>query len=137
MAVASLQHARGRMVEIPPLRFAPSAAQADQYVDGGDLFVVVRYRLEVKHLGVDFTCANDWPFNEVFVSNVAAVDRANGDVHYYVSVSKNFRYAAIVPRTTKDKWYVVEKLVKNTGNVERNYACPLDLVSFECLEDSK
>jgi hypothetical protein len=131
--VAQLQHAKGRTVEIPKLRFAPTAAENEDYVDGGDLVVVVRHRIEVKHLGVNFTCAEDWPFIEVFVSNVAAVDRANGDVLAYVSVSADYRCAAIVAGNTRSNWYVVEARARNTGNVEKFYACPLSLVSFESL----
>jgi hypothetical protein len=129
--VARMQYAKGRTVEIPRMQFAPTAAQADDYVDAGDLIIVQRHRIEVKHLSINFTCAADWPFNEVFVSNVAAVDRANNDVLAYVSVSQDMRHIAIVERSTRSHWYVVQKPVSNTGNVERNYACPLVLVDFE------
>jgi hypothetical protein len=128
--VAQLQHAKGRTIEIPRTRFAPSAADAEDYVDGGDLIVVMRRRIEVKHLGVNFSSLDDWPFSQVFVSNVAAVDRAD-DVLAYVSVSHDFGCAAIVSHQTRRHWYVVEAFAKNTGNVERYYACPLELATFE------
>jgi len=130
--VAQMQHAKGRVVEIPKTSFAPTAAEAQHHVDGGDLFVVRRHRIEVKHLGINFTGHADWPFREVFVSNVAAVDRAT-DVLAYVSVSHDFACAVIIPHETRPHWYVVETFVKNTGNMERNYACPLELVVFEAI----
>jgi hypothetical protein len=136
-AVAQMQHAKGRTVEIPALRRAPTAAEHEHYIDGGDLFVMVRHRIEVKWLRVNFTGADDWPFREVFVSNVASVDRANGEVAAYVSVSRDLHHVAIVERSTKPHWYVVEKLVSNTGNLERNYACPLREVIFEPLQEEK
>lgn len=130
--VARLQHERGRTVEIAPLRFAPTAADAKDYLDGGDLFVVRRNRIEVKHLGVSFTGRDDWPHPHVFVSNEAKVERSP-DVFAYVSVSKDLGCIAIIDHATRPDWYVVEGLVRNTGNIERNYACPLRLVTFETI----
>lgn len=133
-AVAKMQMMKGRTVEIPPVKFAPTAADAERFVDAGDLFITVRRRVEVKHLGVNFTGAEDWPFNgEILVSNVAAVDRANGDVFAYVSVSNDLRCAAIVEGSTREFWYPVEKTAKNTGNLERYYACPISFVKFEVM----
>lgn len=126
LVVAGMQIAKGRTVEIPGIRLAQSAAEAEYYVDGGDLFVLVRHRFEVKHLGKNFSCADDWPHPHVFVSNVA-----NGEVIAYVSVSHDLKHAAIIERATRPIWYVVDGLCRNTGNVERNYACPIDHVIFE------
>jgi hypothetical protein len=141
-AVAMHQHARGRMVEVPPLQYAPTAADHELFADDGDLFVIyrrpenpeVRQRLDVKHLRVNFTSAEDFPFPELFISNVASVDRANGSTVAYFIVSNDCEYAAIVPRTTRDKWYVTEKVARNTGNVERNYTCALGVPTFVKLE---
>ena len=136
-AVAFFQHQRGRKVEIPPLQFAPDASQHELFVDEGDLYVWVsgkRLRFEIKHLGVNFTGADDWPFKEAFVSNVAAVDRAGADVQFYVSVSNDMRFAAIISGRTRDRWYTTTALARNTGNDEQYYACPIELVIFERLE---
>jgi hypothetical protein len=134
--VAQKQYAQGRDVEIPGLHIAPSADEAEAYVDGGDLMVVVRHRIEVKHLSINFTGAADWPFRDgVFVSNEAAVNRANGGVYAYVSVSQDFRYCAIIGRRTRPTWRIKECRVNNTGNIERNYICPLEGVVFEKLDN--
>jgi hypothetical protein len=132
-AVAQMQHARGRTVEIPKIRFAPTAAEADDYVDGGDLMIVARFRIEVKHRSINFTGADDWPHPNVFVSNAAAVERGDNDVLYYVTVSSDCRNIAVISRKTRPHWHIVEKVASNTGNRERFYACPLDLVTFEAL----
>ncbi|MES2695096.1 MAG: hypothetical protein V4773_16605 [Verrucomicrobiota bacterium] len=135
-AVALAQHLKGRAVEIPPLAFAPDAREHSRYVDGGDLYVTVgesRLRFEVKHLGVEFTCRSDWPFREVFVSNAAAVERAEGSAKFYVSVNKSITHAAVISDRTSGEWYIREARARNTGNFERYYACPLELVSFERL----
>src|SRR5262245_28182909 len=96
-AVARDQLAKGRTVEIPPIRMAPSAAEAADFVDEGDLSVVIKHRLEVKGLKtIKFTGADDYPYAAVMFSNVATVDRARGSVMAYVVVSADLRYAAIV-----------------------------------------
>ncbi len=130
-AVASMYQRLGIPVMLPATHRAPSAEEAADYFDEGDLFVL--RRMEVKGLGINFTCRADWPFREAFVSNVAAVDRAGDEVCAYISVSKDKRYCAIIPHSSRPHWYVVEKRVSNTGNIERNYACPLDHVQFRNL----
>jgi len=133
LAVARNQHRKGRTVEIPPLHFAPTAAVHEKYSDGGDLYVVTRRRIEVKHLGVNFTGPFDWPFKEVLVSSAASVERAKGSVLYYVSVSNDLSCACIIPGDTSERWYKVEKLNSVTGNVEKFYACPIACAQFEEL----
>jgi len=128
--IAQMQHAKGHTVEIPKTRFAPTAAEADQYLDDGDL-IVDGERIEIKHRDIDFTSRADWPYRDMFVSNVAAVERAGDEVTAYMVVSKDYSHVATIPRSTKDYWYTVEVLAKNTGNVERNYSCPIDYVVFE------
>lgn len=133
-AVALNQHRKGRTVEIGAIRYAPSADQAERYVDDGDITIVTRSIIEVKHLGVTFTSAADWPFKEVFVSNVAAVDRRRGSVIAYVSVSSDLRHVCVVHKNTSAHWYVTERRASNTGNVERFYACPVAYATFESME---
>lgn len=131
--VARWLHRRGKEISIPAIRFAPTAEQADAYLDGGDIYVVRRSRVEVKHLGVNFTCAADWPFGEVFVSNKASVDRGIHEIQAWVSVSKDMRFGAIVTPDTREHWYLKNVTAKNTGNVEVYYVCPLEYVAFRCI----
>ena len=137
-AVAWYQHRKGRRVEIPPLRFAPDASQHQEYVDEGDLYVWLgeqREQIEVKGLTINFTGLEDYPYKMLMVGNVASVDRA-GDVLCRVAVSQDMTHAAIAHRHTRPDWQVVTGLVKNTGNVESNYGCPLRLVQFVKLRDA-
>jgi hypothetical protein len=125
---------QGYWVTIPPLREAPTAAEHRNYRDNGDVFAWEeggpRLRIEVKTLGVTFTGRRDWPYREVFVASVDSVRRAIGDVFAWVSVSDDLGAAAIVEERTSDEWYIRTCPVSNTGNVESNFACPLDLVKF-------
>jgi hypothetical protein len=128
--VAQWLHAKGKTVELPHLRVAPTAAEADSYVDSGDIVLVERKRVEVKHLGVAFDSAETWPFREVFVSNKAAVDRSFHEVAAWISVSSDLQALAIVTAGTREHWYLKNVHAKNTGNVEQFYVCPLDRVEF-------
>lgn len=132
-AVALNQHKKGRTVEIPPVRYAPTAGDAEGFVDEGDLVIVTRSIIEVKQIRHSFTGRADWPFKEALVSNKAAVDRRINSVAAYVTVGGNLSHACVIPRSTRPHWHVVEKLASNTGNVEKFYACPLDKVRFETL----
>jgi len=134
--VAKWRHDKGDIVEIPPLRVAPRAADHEMYTDDGDFAVIIRQRWEAKKLGYKFTGRHDWPFEYMYVSSVTSVDRAfmAGGVEAYVMVSQDWRAIATIPGRTRAHWFQVAKRSKVTGNIERNYACPLDHVIFEMLE---
>jgi hypothetical protein len=131
--VARWQHELGRTVEVPPLRVAPTAAEHENYIDDGDLFAFERHRIEVKHLDTDFSCAEDWPYQHFFVGRTASVDRAH-DAKIFALVSRDLRYRAVVNiKETRPKWYPIEAVAHNTGNRERYYCCPIELVKFEAF----
>jgi hypothetical protein len=130
--------ARGHWIEIPSTEEAPTAADHPDYIDKGDLFAWKagfgrKLRIEVKTLGITFSGKGDWPFSEVFVSSVASVDRSLEEVHAWVSVSHDLAAAVIVKQTTWETWTIKTGLVSNTGNVESNYACPLEEAKFISL----
>ena len=132
-----LNDRHGYTVELPPIKGAPTAAEHRLYADKGDVFAWKagpRLRIEVKTLNVTFSCRADWPFREVFVSSVATVFRAFEETYAWVNVSQDLRAAVIVEGSTWESWYVVTKLVSNTGNVESNFAAPLDKVTFISLD---
>lgn len=133
-AVARWLHVSGRSVEIPTTQFAPTAADADSFVDGGDLFIVEKKRVEVKRIGKSFASAADWPFREVFVSNKAAVERSADQVSAWITVSADLAAVAIVPSSSRPHWFIREALAKNTGNREAFYCCPIDRVEFRALK---
>lgn len=134
MSVAAWLNRAGRTIEIPAIRYAPTAADATMFYDEGDIVVLDRKIIQVKGISRDFTSAADWPFHEYFVSNQAAVDRMQGRVAAYVTVSNDKRHAAIVESSTKGNWYLKDVRASNTGNVERFYVSPLSCVVFRSLE---
>lgn len=134
-AVGRWLHDNGRTIEIPPVSFAPTAADHADFVDYGDIIEIGgagRRVVQVKQIKRDFRSAEDWPFREVFVSNVGSVERL-ADVAAYVTLSHDMKAAAIVRGETKPHWYVTEKLARNTGNREKFYACPTRFAEFRLL----
>lgn len=130
-------HEQGRWIEIPPRREAPTAADAWEYADNGDLFVLdgagSRKEINVKGLSAVFTGPYDWPFkDEVFVSGRDDIDR-RPDTVAYVFLSLNRCYAGIIDaEKTRHTWYVTEKPNGLTGgNICAYYACPKAVVTWK------
>ncbi len=129
-AVAQHLCRKGSLIEIPPLRFAPTAADAEHYRDEGDLFLVTRKRIEVKGLSINFTGRDDWPFAYVFVTSKTVAEREGRPVAAYISISADLKHAVVIKGSTSGLWFSVDKSNRNTGNVERYLACPLSHVEF-------
>jgi hypothetical protein len=130
----------GRSVYIPAIRICPPDGDPADYFDNGDLFVndgeKGRLKLEVKHRQkLNFTNRFDYPFKDVFVSNINTVDRNWGTVEAYIVVNSEMTHAIIIPSHTKDKWFVREVLASNTQKLERYYVCPLNIVSFRQISE--
>jgi hypothetical protein len=120
-------------VEIRALRAAPTAADAPDYVDNGDIFATKdgrRTRHEVHHYSGKFTGAEDYPYQHLLVGSKAAVDRANGTVASWIILDEDYENAAIVFFKTHDYWYEVDIHARNTGNIEKKYACPKELAAW-------
>jgi len=131
-------HRQFYSVEIPAFRIAPSVEEHAEYLDDGDVFAFVhssvRHRYEVRRLKVCFTSRLNWPFGDrIFVDRKDKVDRANGGVVAYVTVSNDYRALAVIPRNSSKHWRVVE--VDNTlqKRTEESYSCPLEHAYFELL----
>lgn len=133
-------HSSGRSVYIPAMRICPPGGTPSDYSDEGDLFVddeeKGRLKIEVKHRHtLTFTSRFDYPYKDVFVSNINTVDRNWGTVEAYIIVNDDMTHAVIIPCHTKDKWVVREVLASNTQNLEKYYVCPLNLVSFRKISE--
>jgi hypothetical protein len=141
-AVALWFFHRGYSVHIPKVDYASDASQFEDYVDDGDLYVTKvhgnRQRIEVKgKKGLNFTGSHDWPkgFNGMFMSNVAAYERADPKPDAYFIVSADLRYAAILHAKTKPFWTIRSVLCSNTGNYEDIYSAPVEKAVFIKLGD--
>ena len=94
----------GYETDIPELRIAPTASQAKDYADHGDMFVTdcarqLAWRYEVKGLSTKFTCAADWPHTQVCVDRRHCVDKVESDCEsprFYDYVNKARTHVAIL-----------------------------------------
>lgn len=139
--VAEWLHSFGYYVAIPPMHLHGEGENPMDYVDSGDLFITredkPRQRIEVKGLNTTFTDAMDWPYEDPFVSNKAAVDRANGDVEAYISLSADMNHVIIIRADTKEHWYVHKTIPRTTGRPEEFYVCPIEHVIFKDITRKK
>lgn len=122
--VARYLHNKGFTVEISGLKKAPTASQHKQFVDDGDIYIIKngqRERVEVKGISKQFTGEDDYPFDQIMISSENTVNRIKDKVSYWVIVSSDKNYMAIINGSTHNQWRVIERKTSNTGNVERNY----------------
>lgn len=102
----------------------------DKFTDGGDLIINGRDVVEVKHrYKIPFTCADDWPFADMIVSNVEPTDR-KADTFMWVIVNKDMTYGARIMATSKPHW---RKRYMWCGNFKRHewkYVVGLEHVKF-------
>lgn len=126
---------KGRKAWMSRTTIYPAGGDPLAFTDDGDLTVLDPargpLRVEVKHLPqIAFTGPQDWPFREIFISSVGAVDRFPEAATAYITVNGPITHAAIVLGDSKQHWYVVDKHARNSGRVERFYAAPLDLIAY-------
>jgi len=135
LAVADWLRWNGRTVTVPEVRFAPSADMHEEYADNGDMFLPDGQIVEVKHITRCFTSAADWPFREFFIDTEARVARLGNNVAAYIVLSAD--YAAmgmVIPKNSREHWYVSEKVNGNTGKSARRVTCTLEHVTFRPFE---
>jgi hypothetical protein len=123
--VAKWLHKNGHDVSIPISRDVP---------DSGDIFAnkpnsPVK-RIEVKGRNISFTCALDWPYADMLVSNEAAVKRAWDSDPHYVILNAEMTHVALILPETKQYWKIVKKWASNTRKHEYFYTCPIEHVQF-------
>ena len=134
LAITGWLYRNGWAVSLPALVLRPKDEPYQKYQDRGDLFATkgdVSCRFEVKYSQrANFTCADDYPFDDFFIADADAVDRAKGEVAAYFWVSNNRQHAAFVRQETKQHWQRVVRFMKNTNREQAIYVCPLEYVEF-------
>lgn len=125
----------GTKVTVSTTTKAKTHAEWRDHVDEGDLYI--NQRVEVKGLGYDFTCAEDWPFGDwFFVCARHQYDLANPKPLMYVYLNKARTHLGILQANTYDQWRVKERIRdKRYENVVQDfYECPTKLIKFMPLE---
>ena len=86
---------RGDQVHKPEYTVAPTRSDAPDHADSGDLYVNGE-RTEIRHQGLDFTCAGDWPYPCFYVESVHALDKKNPQPVRYYYVNPPITHAAVL-----------------------------------------
>lgn len=136
--VAEFLHKRGYTVVIPAFNYPPPNSNWEDHVDDGDLFISKdnepQHRIDVKHINVDFTCADDFPHSHMFVADARAIKRANPHPLAYIIVNKSASHVAIVWWKTIGVWEEHTVFASNTEKHITVMRCPVEHVDFRTLD---
>jgi hypothetical protein len=131
-AVASWMAMHDCDVVIKPTLIAPSTEVRHEYIDSGD--IEIRQRVEVKHISIGFTCAEDFPYPTIIVDEVHKVDRIpRGQLWGYVIVNEAGTHVCCLRADTKGRWTIQRRHDKKEGAERAFYVCPVAIGMFCAL----
>jgi hypothetical protein len=86
-------------------------------------------RFEVKGRTLTFTSCDDFPFPTIIADHATKTFDA---ADWYVNVSKDLRYAAVMDGKMRDQWEVkhIEDTTKITAASNPSYLCPKEQAKF-------
>jgi len=122
-------------VRINPYTVTPEHPQWRGHKDDGDLFVLDDgewRRIEVRNLGYDFTCREDWPHRDFIICTQHTWDEAEDKPYRYYYLNPARTHIGILdPAATRDQWR--KRTSPNRFHPQRPdevYVCDVDLVTF-------
>lgn len=122
-SVASWLQGCGFDVMMRPASVRPSFEERVDYADSGDL--EVRMRIEVKHRGIHFTCADDYPYDTVIVDECFKVERIDKNRLWgYVIINAAGTHACRIPAAAVFGGTVVKMFDKKDGQDREFVVCP-------------
>ena len=135
--VAEYLHRAGFTVNIPAFDYRPPDSNWQDHTDNGDMYIWKepdkQHRIDVKHVNLNFTCKEDYPYSRALVSDIRAVRRANPFPLAYITVNKDCTAIGIIWGKTKPHWTEETFFDKNTDMMVTAAACPIDHVDFRSL----
>ena len=128
--VATWLASMGYDVSINELKRAKNHENWHENIDNGD--IILKQRIEVKQLSVNFSSINDWPFKEKFIVCAKhSFDNVDNKPLVYIILNKDGTYAAVVYGNTNKYWYVESRQDNRYIDVwQQFYLCPLSYVKF-------
>lgn len=114
---------------------APRHEDWKKYSDNGDLWIKGKndkheLRVEIKHLSVEFSSLNDWPFGKDFIlCSKHSFDRSFPKPYSYLIFSNSLTHAASVIVNTKDM-FVKTQHDSKYDRLQEFYYVPLSCVTF-------
>ncbi len=131
--VATWLQGRGCNVLMWPTSVRPSFEQRNEYADCGD--IEMRMRVEVKQKGIEFTCADDYPYATVIVDEVFKVDRIQLETLWgYIILSSNGHSACRIAPGSKPHWGKSTLWDKKDRQYRDFYVCPKEKCTFYEME---
>lgn len=139
-AVAEYLHRAGYDVTIPAFDYRPPNSNWEDHTDNGDMYIwreqEERQRIDVKHVNLEFTCTQDFPYDRMLVSDIRAIKRADPFPLAYIIVNKNCTHMGIVWAKTKEHWKPYTFHASNTDMEVTAMGCPTRLVDFRSFSHS-
>ena len=131
LLIADILSRQGYQVTVLPSSRSPTHAEAKDHGDEGDLLIGIG--AEVKHLGFDFTCREDWPHPTFIVCEQHQFDRKRIPPARIYHVNKAKTHIAIVyPKESRADWVKEKTHLRSQPDLPRdNYVLrSLDKVHF-------
>ena len=135
--IAQWLSAKGKVVTIPPTKVTPSYEERMNFVDEGDIYMSDKLgdegqRVEVKHLGTQFTGAEDWKFGDHFmVCARHSYDNAVPKPYLYIYLSKEKTHIATLKGDTHAQWTVKTYKDKRYQDMTQEfYIAPTSILKF-------
>ncbi len=123
---------RGLKAKAMPLVVRPDVSVKNDFLDNGD--IEITKRIEVKHRSINFTSADDYPYDTVIVDELYKVDRSDsGDLDKYMIVNNKCTHICIVDSCTKNSWTTETHYDAAQKRTCTFYVCPLNKCAFYSL----
>ena len=128
-AVATWMRKNNCDVMIHPTLIRPDFESRNKFADSGD--IEIRQRVEVKQRGIDFTSAEDYPYQTVIVDEKFKIERIQGGTLWgYMVVNKSGTHVCCIKPDSKSEWTVESKYDRKDGQQRQFYVCPKRLCLF-------
>ncbi len=129
--VAEWLRSRGfKDIVVLPIRIRSSIAKMSECSDDGDM-VVDGMRAEAKHRKqINFTCAEDFPYDTIIVDVVHAFDKADPKPEFYVLTNKSLTHCCVVHCWTSQSWKKTTRWDRGKKRNRAFYECPIRLAEF-------
>ena len=132
LVAAHLRH-YGAQITVPEVKVRPSFAQRMDYQDQGD--ILLTQRIEVKHKQIDFTCADDYPFETVMLDAAYKIDAMPwGHLHSYVLVNRAKTHAGLVKSSSRPQWSQTTVYDRKERERRAYYVAPVSVTWFFPLQ---
>ena len=115
----------------------PSREDRWSFVDDGDLEMITRKRIEVKHWpDIDFQSLSSVPYSEIIVDEKYKVEKNHArPLLAYITVNKSMTAVIFILAKTQDKWVIKNLYDRAEGDYRDFYLCPKRFCKFAKIQE--